>query len=279
MQNRHLSKLASARKGVGDSARRTAAHIKVREDLSTDSTPKLPAEVEFGKISSKQQGFTLLEIVIALLIFTVIAGIAAVSLYSVVNASKRIKKHAYQLAELQIVQTLLTRDFSQLIDRPIIDEAGQTQPSVKSLTGNLSGAEFTKIDELNPFALQQQSNLQRVAYFVQQSQLYRQTWQALDRTPDTKTSIQPLLSHITAWQIIFLDANKQAHDYWPLKAEDKNLPRAIIIKLVTRDHGEIDRIFVINGRGFQNRSDNDKASSIKNSISLRQDQNINDEDE
>lgn len=50
--NRFLSKLAFGWEIVGDSEHRTAAYIKVREDSSTESTPKLPAKVEFGKKSN-----------------------------------------------------------------------------------------------------------------------------------------------------------------------------------------------------------------------------------
>ncbi|MCC8398324.1 MAG: aconitate hydratase AcnA [Rickettsia endosymbiont of Labidopullus appendiculatus] len=45
--NRPIRKLAYAEEFVGDTERKTAAYIDVREDLSTGSTHKLPAEVEF----------------------------------------------------------------------------------------------------------------------------------------------------------------------------------------------------------------------------------------
>ncbi|MCC8398954.1 MAG: palindromic element RPE1 domain-containing protein [Rickettsia endosymbiont of Labidopullus appendiculatus] len=51
--NRPLAKLAYAEEFVGDTERKTAAYIDVREDLSTGSTHKLPAEVEFCKRSNR----------------------------------------------------------------------------------------------------------------------------------------------------------------------------------------------------------------------------------
>ncbi|MCC8398408.1 MAG: palindromic element RPE1 domain-containing protein [Rickettsia endosymbiont of Labidopullus appendiculatus] len=51
---RPLAKLAYAEKFVGDTERRTAAYSSVREDSSTGSTHKLPAEVEFCKRSILQ---------------------------------------------------------------------------------------------------------------------------------------------------------------------------------------------------------------------------------
>ncbi|UCM93429.1 MAG: palindromic element RPE1 domain-containing protein [Rickettsia endosymbiont of Cimex lectularius] len=48
---RLLSKLAYAEGFEGDAERRTAAYSNVREDSSTASTYKSPAEVEFRKKS------------------------------------------------------------------------------------------------------------------------------------------------------------------------------------------------------------------------------------
>ncbi|WP_342278642.1 PD-(D/E)XK nuclease family protein [Candidatus Tisiphia endosymbiont of Myopa tessellatipennis] len=50
--NRYLSKLACAEEFEGVTERKTAAYLSVREDLSTGTTYKLPAEVEFQKISN-----------------------------------------------------------------------------------------------------------------------------------------------------------------------------------------------------------------------------------
>ncbi|MCC8482957.1 MAG: palindromic element RPE1 domain-containing protein [Rickettsia endosymbiont of Labidopullus appendiculatus] len=50
--NRPLAKLAYAEEFEGDTERRTAAYLSVREDSSTASTYKLPAEVEFCKRSN-----------------------------------------------------------------------------------------------------------------------------------------------------------------------------------------------------------------------------------
>ncbi|MDR0329073.1 MAG: palindromic element RPE1 domain-containing protein [Rickettsia sp.] len=52
MYSRPLSKLTYAQGCEGDAERRTAAYSNVREDSSTASTYKSPAEVEFRKRSS-----------------------------------------------------------------------------------------------------------------------------------------------------------------------------------------------------------------------------------
>ncbi|HJD56764.1 palindromic element RPE1 domain-containing protein [Candidatus Tisiphia endosymbiont of Ptychoptera albimana] len=53
VNNRPLAKLAYAEEFGGDAERRTAAYFNVREDSSTASLSKLPAEVEFCKRSNR----------------------------------------------------------------------------------------------------------------------------------------------------------------------------------------------------------------------------------
>ncbi|WP_250311444.1 leucine--tRNA ligase [Rickettsia endosymbiont of Oedothorax gibbosus] len=60
IDSRPLAKLAYAEEFEGDASPRTAAYSNVREDSSTASTYKLPAEVEFCKRSSVKEGFTVL---------------------------------------------------------------------------------------------------------------------------------------------------------------------------------------------------------------------------
>ncbi|HJD55180.1 MAG TPA: palindromic element RPE1 domain-containing protein [Rickettsia endosymbiont of Pyrocoelia pectoralis] len=55
---RPLSKLAYGREFEGDTEPRSAAYIDVREDSSTGSTYKLPAEVEFRKRSIENESYS-----------------------------------------------------------------------------------------------------------------------------------------------------------------------------------------------------------------------------
>lgn len=52
--NRLLRKIATAQGFAGDTERKITAYKDVREDLSTGSTYKSPAEVEFPKKSNKE---------------------------------------------------------------------------------------------------------------------------------------------------------------------------------------------------------------------------------
>ncbi|MGX6959922.1 MAG: palindromic element RPE1 domain-containing protein [Rickettsia endosymbiont of Pentastiridius leporinus] len=52
--NRHLSKQAYREEFKGDTERRTAAYVNVREDSSTGSTSKLPLEAKLGEMSSEK---------------------------------------------------------------------------------------------------------------------------------------------------------------------------------------------------------------------------------
>ena len=86
---------------------------------------------------SGQQGFTLLEILIALAIFSIMSMMAYAGLTAVLDARASAVPRSEQLAQLQTTLYLLNEDLSQIIKRPIRDEFGTTEPAFSVGRGNL----------------------------------------------------------------------------------------------------------------------------------------------
>ncbi len=108
--------------------------------------------------------------------------------------------------------------------------------------------EFTRGGYPNPMQLQR-SNLQRVAYQLEDGVLYRNTWQTLDRPPDSTSKRVRLLDKITSIKIIYFDQQMKPANEWPpsnQNGEDTTpnpLPRAIEFTLEIEKMGRIRRLF------------------------------------
>ena len=76
------------------------------------------------------QGFTLLELLVALSIFSIIAVMAYSGLNTVLLARIQTDQHAIQLARLQMTFTWLKRDIEQYIGRSIRDQYGDRQAAL-----------------------------------------------------------------------------------------------------------------------------------------------------
>lgn len=197
-------------------------------------------------MSHRQPGFTLLELLIALAVFTVVATAAYSGLNSVLTTRAVVEREAARLGELQLAWFLLERDLEQTAPRPIRDEFGQTRPALES--GSLSDALliFTRAGWDNPLN-RPRSTLQRLGYQLRDRQLLRFYWDALDRGDATLPRETVLLEAVREVRLRFLDSDGDWRGDWPPTTVDDSangrLPRAVEITLVLDDWGDITRLF------------------------------------
>ena len=140
---------------------------------------------------SKQQGFTLLEILIALAIFAVMSMMAYAGLAAILDARASTVPRAQQLAQLQTTLYLLNEDLSQVIKRPIRDQLGSSEPAFSIGRGN----EILVFTRTVPswLANSPENNLLRVSYSLENETLYRRVWTIPDRTQQTEYRRRKLL--------------------------------------------------------------------------------------
>ncbi len=157
------------------------------------------------------QGFTLLELLVALAIFAIMATMAYSSLNTMINTHLQTERLAEQLAQLQTVFIQLKRDLEQSFHRPIRDEYGDVQPA---FLGTEQQLEFSRAGWRNP-TQQARSSLQRVAYYRENNTLWRIHWLVLDRAQENSPHRRIVLNEVKDLQWRFLDHQQQWHEQWP----------------------------------------------------------------
>ena len=204
-------------------------------------------------IFTRKNGFTLVELLIALLLFGVLTMLAYSGLDSVMQSRDRTSTELLRLRQLQITFSQMQRDIEQLSARDGHDalagklfrlSAGQTTD-----TGLLM--QYTKNGFRNP-AQQIRSHLQRIAWRLDDKKLYRMTWPYVDRAFDDQATSALMIESITDVKIRFLDSKNEWHDLWPLPdaiVDGKTLlqPLAVEVTLVMEDWGEVTRLFKVPG--------------------------------
>jgi len=196
-------------------------------------------------------GFTLLELLVALAIFAVIAVMAYSGLDTVLTARQQTDQHATQLARLQMAFIWLGRDIEQHINRPIRNQYGDRQAT---LQGTISQMELTRAGWRNP-AQQQRSSLQRVAYHLEEKTLWRSYWRVLDRAQDAVAIRMGLLKEVNEIQFRYLDEHLRWHEQWPplnfsnrapnKQANSNQTLKAIEVTLTVEKWGRLIRLFRI----------------------------------
>jgi general secretion pathway protein J len=194
-------------------------------------------------------GFTLLELLVALAIFSLVAVMSYEGLKCVLNQQAATEVQADALAQLQKVYLLLQRDIEQVVPRPVRDEFGDEQPA---LAGD-DALQLTRGGWSNP-AGRLRSSLQRVGYAYEDRELVRYSWAVLDRAQDSEPQRQPLIGDIEEMTIRYLANNNEWQEQWPdpLATEDgtvatTTLPRAVEMTLDHERFGPLVWVFRLPG--------------------------------
>lgn len=128
----------------------------------------------------KNKGFTLIEILIALAVFAIIASFTASILSQVLQIKEQSKEQISKINNLQLAIALLSKDIKQIVNRSV---RGNQMHLFPSFIGQSDYVEFTRGGNVNPGFIENRSTLIRVAYICKNQNLIRRIWLVLD-TPD-----------------------------------------------------------------------------------------------
>lgn len=198
---------------------------------------------------SKQRGFTLLEVLIALFIFTIIAIIMTHSLHSLFDTQEHTEKSSERMAALQIATLFLERDLSQAVDRPIMNGSNERESGFVGKSDHFS---FTHGGLINPLGELDRSSLQRVSYNKADQHLIRESWQVLDQISTSKADQRQLLDQVSELRFEYLDDKGKYSTSWPPadKSKPSPLPNAVKVYLTLAHWGTITQVYIIPGKAF-----------------------------
>ena len=211
----------------------------------------------------RSQGFTLIEVLIAMACTALVAAAAYTSLSAVISGTEQLRESGDRLREVNRTFNLLSRDLQQFVRRPIIDEFGDLQPALSG--GPLANypLSLTRGGWHNSQQLPR-SDLQRVQYFLDEGSLYRGYFPVLDRSTSVNRQDVVLLENVDRFELRFLEAIDVLELDRSLAVDTRNWipnwvsapgaplviepPVAIEIRLELSDMGELRRIYEIPGR-------------------------------
>ena len=163
------------------------------------------------------QGFTLLEMVVAIAILAGMFMVAMETFRAAADGREKLAAEATRLEARQRAMTFLALDFEQVVARPVRDILGDLQPALLSLE---NGIALTRLGWANPFDLRSRSQMQRVEYRLQDNQLLRLYWPALDVQSGTEPETTVLLEEVESLTVRYLYQPTGATDWqwleqWP----------------------------------------------------------------
>ncbi|MDX1515803.1 MAG: type II secretion system minor pseudopilin GspJ [Woeseiaceae bacterium] len=196
------------------------------------------------------RGFTLIEVLVALAIFGLLAIFAYQGLAQSLDNAELLGNRMDRLRAIQQTMRLLGSDIGQAAPRPVRNPLdGTSLPAIRTEPGTEFALEVTRGGWPNP-AASARGTLQRVMYRVVDGQLERLHWTVLDPTLNTEPIATALLEDVETLELNYLPPGGNWTNQWPpfgaggLQAL-RMRPQVVEVVLTLADEGEIRRFFEV----------------------------------
>lgn len=204
--------------------------------------------MQYTGMAFRERGFSLLELLVAVSVFAVISAVAYGGLSSVLQTRQQTDQHARQLQALQQTLAMVQRDLTQAVARPVRDPFGDSQPALYQREGSYLLA-FTRAGRSNLLG-RRQSELQHIAYGLEEDRLVRYVWPVLDAPQGAEPYTVVLLEGVSDVQLRFLDGVREWQGSWPPPAlpqelSDSTLPLGVEILLELEQWGDFRRLVAL----------------------------------
>lgn len=193
-------------------------------------------------MSRRQKGFTLLEVLIAMALFSLL-GVACYQLLErITHTDHRVHQHERQLRYLQRALSIFERDLTQAIAYPVNGSSAR-----QALIGGLEEIQLVRGGWSNPLQ-QTRNNLLLVSYRWSGGQWLRQY-----RSPEADPALasnaaqQTLLDGVRLKHLSYIDAQGQNHSNWPIDGAMLSLPRAIEVEFDAPGYPDLRRVILLSG--------------------------------
>ncbi len=207
-----------------------------------------------ARCQNKTAAFTLIEILVALMIFAIVGVLAAMGLRHLILVHDRLKVHDCQLNQLIAAVTRMRHDFLFVVNHAATGADGNWQsPLAVDGLGNMT---FTRSGMVNPFAMEKRSDLARVHYHFAHHQIERDVWEHPDQAVNSHPVKQILLKNVSDWQLRVLTVKHQLVKYWPYTADlhtatlPPALPLAIIVSFKVQGMGQVQIVAPVVGDAY-----------------------------
>jgi general secretion pathway protein J len=198
----------------------------------------------------RARGFTLIELMVAMAIFAILASLAYGVLNQTLLNSEILTEKMERLKAIQKTMRVISDDFLQLAPRPVRGELGERYGA--SLTTDFQSVyalELTRGGWSNLVVLPR-GTMQRAAYRLEENELIRYHWNVLDRTLNNQPIAVVLLDDVDAVAFRFLQPSGEWIEQWPPPSMPgplglKQRPRAVQVVVSLLGEGEISRLIEV----------------------------------
>ncbi len=209
----------------------------------------------------RHRGFTLIEVLLAVSIFAVLS-LASFTIFDGVMRSEQSSDQKMQrLNAIQRALIVIERDFLQIAQRSMRFEGEAPLTNVIFTDSDSFSSEqaiaFVRGGWTNPGLLIPRSDMQSVAYRLNDNKLERLHFNFVDAVVGEEPKVRVLIEKVNAIELKYFYDKK-----WQERLDPQQLPKAIELAIETEDFGTIVRKFLMAEKAIP--SSNSESRSAKN---------------
>jgi general secretion pathway protein J len=175
----------------------------------------------------RPRGFTLIELMSALLILSLLALMSFRGLGAVLDARNHVRQETEKWRAVAAFFSRFQHDVQLSAPRPL-----------RAAPGSLEFNRFASAEGIDA--------PRRVAYRLNESrEVELWLWPGLDATPDVQPARYPVLSSVAQFELRYLSPELAWVDAWPRSERDPPLPQALRLRIVLASGEELVRIFAL----------------------------------
>ena len=186
----------------------------------------------------KRSGFTLVELMVAILIFSIISIISYRTLASLVTTKQIVTSTQDKWSGIVNAVSLISSSWTRSIPLTVRDENGNLIPAIigkdKLDRASDSQLEFTLSGFISDPVFGS-IRPRRLGFRFDNGKLFLVTWPVLNRVRTTQPQLDLLMDDVASFQQSFIYPDKTWHDEWPpLGIPIDQLPLGLRITIVTK---------------------------------------------
>ena len=190
-------------------------------------------------MTRNRSGFTLIELMIAFAILSLVAVFGYRALASLTDSEVRLASEAQRWRTLDALFARLEADMREALPRAVRNGNGTEPAWLGDIDG--TGNAVVRFSRAGPeFAAEPGSAGQRIGYRLRGDVIEILYWPRLDQPASVTPQPFGLASGVAAFRIVYLDARNTWRDRWPAMG-DPPMPRAVRVAVTLAGGEQIER--------------------------------------
>ena len=192
----------------------------------------------------RQNGFTLIEVLAALLILSILALLSYRGLEAVLETRQHVAMETDKWRHVDNFLARFGQDVQMASPRPLRSASGSTPawhgvPTNTTAEPRLEFSRFISDEGVD--------RPRRVAYTLNRKhQIELWLWPGLDLPPNVLPARYPVLRDVATFDLQYLDAALVWVNAWPTSPGDTVIPRAVRLRIVLASGEQVVRVFALN---------------------------------